>query len=119
MYDLADTFFESGLEESVEYISAGSRTPTTIDAIVRQGYNNGRESGKGLNPAVRSRQGIHATIIVKQADVPKIKVRDKISTAGGITFEVVEIAPRRSGILELRASSRISYGGPLAGQTER
>lgn len=119
MSDLSVHFFGTGiLDEPAQYIAVGSVTPVDLQVIFRENYDIAQESGKGLTRAVRTSEGDHALILVRQADVASPQVGD-IIRIDSKDFLVKTYKKKRSGMFALKCSASSRYRGPIAGQTER
>lgn len=68
MPDLADDIFDGTFDVTVSYTPKGG-SPTNVQAIIAEGHDPGRESGKGLTEAVRGVEGRWARIYLKQSEV--------------------------------------------------
>lgn len=117
-YDLSKAFFQSGLEEDelAGYSVGSSGVKTPIQVIVRENFERGSESGKGLSSAIRERRGNGALIITKLTDTPKLAPKDRFFV-GTKVFKVLDVLSVRSGIVKSVCSATSLFKGSPAGQS--
>ena len=68
MPDLADDIFDGTFDVTVSYTPYGG-SATNVQAIIAEGNNPGRESGKGLTEAIRGSEARFARIYLKTSEV--------------------------------------------------
>lgn len=117
-YDLSKAFFEAGLDEPAEYSVGSSGSRKSLQVIVRENFERGSESGKGLSGSIRERRGNGALIITKLTDTPDLASKDRFFV-GDKVFKVMDVLSVRSGVVKSSCSASSLYKGPPAGQSRR
>ncbi len=104
MPDLADDLFDGTFDVSVTYTPAGSTrgsfgTPVPdLRAIIYQGADPGRESGKGLTEAIRATEASFARILLKQSEVAaKPGEHSTVTEADGTVWDILAAENTRAG----------------------
>ncbi len=115
-YNLSKAFFQAGLDEPAGYSVGASGTKTQIRVIVRENFERGSESGKGLSAIIRERRGNGALIISNVEDTPELAPKDRFFV-GKKVFKVLDVLSVRSGIVKSSCSASSLFKGPPAGQS--
>lgn len=108
MPDLADDIFDGEFDVAVSYTPEGG-SPVTVRAIIAEGSNPGRESGKGLTGAVRGVEARHSRIYLQISEVATAPpVHSTITDENSIEWDIIAAERSRAGTWLCNAKTAVN-----------
>jgi len=107
MADLSNDIFNGDFDIPATYKTDKDATAINVSAIIYEGYEPGRESGKGLTSQQRGVQASWATIILKQSEVTtKPQVHSFLDDGSG-EFDILGADDTRVGTWRCKAKRKV------------
>lgn len=97
MQDLADQIFNGTFDVPVVYKTDSADPGITVQAILRENFDPGQESGKGLTKNMRGNEARWMTVLLKVSDVAERPPTHAQVIEGGDTYDLVGAEKTRAG----------------------
>lgn len=109
MPDLADDLFDGTFDVSITYTPTGGSPTANLRAIIYQGADPGRESGKGLTEAIRGTEAGFARILLKVSEIAtKPDVHSIVEEADSTKWDILAAENTRAGTWRCTAKRKDS-----------